>query len=147
MRLWTIHPQYLDARGLVALWREALLAQQVLRGITKGYRHHPQLARFRASADPLAAIASYLGGIFEEAQQRGYCFDSRKIPLLRASEPMEETKGQLLYEWRHLQQKLKVREFARYRHCRSLKAPIPHPLFRIVAGEVQTWERVRKYAS
>ena len=144
MRLWTLHPQYLDARGLVALWREALLAQQVLRGITKGYRHHPQLARFRVSADPVAAIASYLGGIFEEAERRSYSFDFRKIPLLRLSEPMEETNGQLLYEWRHLQQKLKMRELARYKACRSLTAPIPHPLFRIVAGNVQSWERVRK---
>jgi len=25
MRLWTLHPKYLDARGLVALWREGLL--------------------------------------------------------------------------------------------------------------------------
>jgi len=31
MRLWTIHPKYLDRQGLLALWREALLAQKVLR--------------------------------------------------------------------------------------------------------------------
>ena len=41
MRLWTLHPQYLDPRGLVALWREALLAQKVLLGRTRGYRAHP----------------------------------------------------------------------------------------------------------
>ncbi len=34
MRLWTLHPKYLDPRGLVALWREALFAQAVLRGWT-----------------------------------------------------------------------------------------------------------------
>ena len=56
MRLWSLHPKYLDARGLVALWREALLAQAVLRGETRGYRHHPQLARF----DDVGAIAQYL---------------------------------------------------------------------------------------
>jgi hypothetical protein len=43
MRLWSLHPQYLDPQGLVALWREALLAQAVLRGKTRGYKHHPQL--------------------------------------------------------------------------------------------------------
>ena len=43
MRLWSIHPRYLDSMGLVALWREALLAQAVLRGETKGYKFHPQL--------------------------------------------------------------------------------------------------------
>ena len=143
MRLWTLHPRYLDARGLVALWREALLAQEVLRGNTKGYQHHPQLARFRTARDPSAAIASYLRGVFEEAQRRGYAFDARKIPRLRRSRAMKETRGQLLYEWKHLQEKLKVRDLARYKECRSLKVPAPHPLFRIVAGDVQPWERVR----
>jgi hypothetical protein len=32
MRLWSLHPEYLDANGLVALWREALLAQAFLQG-------------------------------------------------------------------------------------------------------------------
>jgi hypothetical protein len=27
MRIWTVHPRYLDPKGLVAAWREALLAQ------------------------------------------------------------------------------------------------------------------------
>ena len=143
MRLWTLHPRYLDARGLVALWREALLAQEVLRGNTKGYRHHPQLTRFQTATDSFAAIASYLRIVFEEAQNRGYAFDVRKIPHLRQSKPIEETRGQLLYEWKHLHQKLKVRDLARYEQCQSVKTPAPHPLFRIVAGDVQPWERVR----
>jgi hypothetical protein len=143
MRLWTLHPQYLDARGLVALWREALLAEKVLRGATKGYRHHPQLARFRASADPCAAIASYLRAVFEEAEARKYSFDFCKIQNLTASKPIEETKGQLLYEWAHLQRKLKVRDLARHDECRLVKVPVPHPLFRIVAGKVRSWERLR----
>ena len=63
MRLWTLHPKYLDAQGLVALWREGLLARAVLRGMTKGYRHHPQLQRFRAHASPRAAINLYLEGV------------------------------------------------------------------------------------
>lgn len=32
MRLWSLHPSYLDAVGLVALWREGLLARKVLQG-------------------------------------------------------------------------------------------------------------------
>jgi hypothetical protein len=119
------------------------LAQAVLRGATKGYQHHPQLVRFRTAADPLAAIASYLCAVFEEAQCRGYAFDARKIPHLRLSKPIKETRGQLLYELSHLQQKLKVRDLTRYGKCRSLKVLAPHPLFRIVAGDVQPWERVR----
>ena len=53
MCLWSLHPKYRDRAGLTAVWREAPLAQQVLRCTTRGYRHHPQLARFRAQADPL----------------------------------------------------------------------------------------------
>jgi len=33
MRLWSLHPRYLDAKGLVALWREGLLAQKVLAAV------------------------------------------------------------------------------------------------------------------
>jgi hypothetical protein len=49
MRLWSVHPKYLDARGLVALWREGLLAQAVLRGRTSGYVRHPQLRKISLS--------------------------------------------------------------------------------------------------
>ena len=62
MRLWSLHPQYLDPKGLVSLWREGLLAQAVIAGQTRGYRHHPQLARFLQSSDPRGVIA---GGIAE----------------------------------------------------------------------------------
>src|SRR5579862_5032823 len=79
MRLWTLHPKYLDAKGLVALWREALLAQKVLRGKTKGYRHHPQLARFKAHENPVVALAAYLREVHKEAKRRGYAFDGSKI--------------------------------------------------------------------
>jgi len=59
MRLWSLHPSYLDPQGLVAVWREGLLAQAVLRGQTTGYTRHPQLARFRG-AGALGAMAAYL---------------------------------------------------------------------------------------
>src|SRR5690349_6543850 len=106
MRLWTLHPRYLDGRGLVALWREALLAQKVLQGGTKGYRAHPQLLRFRGSADPEAAIASYLVVVAEEAARRGYPFEADKIGSRRFPGTIRTNRGQLLYEWRHLQEKL-----------------------------------------
>lgn len=142
MRLWTLHPRYLDSKGLVALWREALLAQKVLRGETKGYRHHPQLVRFRASSNPQAPIAKYLAGVHEEAERRGYAFDADKIATSRFLGMLVATKGQLLYEWRHLMRKLQQRDPVIHKRIRSLKAPAPHPLFRIVAGDVEEWERV-----
>jgi hypothetical protein len=143
MRLWTLHPCYLDAQGLVALWREALLAQKVLQGATKGYQQHPQLSRFRATADPCAAIASFLAGVLEEAERRGYAFDARKIAETRLPGVIEATQGQLLYEWSHLQRKLQQRDPVRWKSCRAVKVPTPHPLFRVVAGKVEAWERVR----
>ena len=79
MRLWTLHPRHLDAAGLVALWREALLAQAVLLGRTRGYTRHPQLQRFRAAADPVASIGAYLRVVADEATSRGYAFDATRI--------------------------------------------------------------------
>jgi len=143
MRLWTLHPKYLDARGLVALWREALLAQKVLRGATRGYRHHPQLRRFTASADPPAALAAYLAGVREESVRRGYQFDASKIGRRRFRGRLKETRGQLLYEWRHFKKKLKLRDPKRLRDLATMKIPAPHPLFKIVPGPVRDWEKVR----
>jgi len=143
MRLWTLHPKYLDARGLVALWREALLAQKVLRGATRGYRHHPQLRRFTASADPPAALAAYLAGVQEESVRRGYRFDASKIGRRRFRGRLKETRGQLLYDWRHLKRKWKLRDPKRLRDLATMKIPAPHPLFKIVPGPVRDWEKVR----
>jgi len=141
MRLWTLHPRYLDPKGLVAAWREALLAQKVISGATKGYRHHPQLARFQEQTDPRAAIATFLVGLADEAQSRGYHFDTRKISRRRFSGQIEETSGQLLYEWEHLKAKLRVRAPQIANQLRSVRVPEHHPLFRVVPGDVRDWER------
>jgi hypothetical protein len=141
MRLWTLHPCYLDAKGLVAAWREALLAQKVLQGGTRGYRNHPQLLRFRASADPESAIALFLHGLAAEAERRGYAFDVGKIPATRTAVKIRETRGQLDYEWAHLQRKLRLRSPEVARQWRDVAKPKPHPLFRIVPGTVRDWEK------
>lgn len=142
MRLWTLHPQYLDAKGLVALWREGLLAKAVLEGNTRGYRNHPQLIRFREQADPHGFLCAYLREILAEAQRRGYHFAADKLPAKKqAVAPAEESKGQLEYEWQHLKHKLAHRDMARYRELSAVKDPVPHPLFRIVPGGVKSWER------
>lgn len=143
MRIWTLHPKYLDRQGLLALWREGLLAQAVLSGKTRGYRHHPQLERFRKQQDPVAAMATYLAAVHSEAVRRGYVFNARKINKRRIPHHMVETSGQLLYEWRHLQTKLTKRDSAVLAECAKVKTPYPHPLFRIVAGRVQDWEKRR----
>jgi hypothetical protein len=144
MRLWTLHPKYLDARGLVALWREALLAQQVLRGRTKGYRRHPQLARFLSQPRPVASIARYLAAVHLESRARGYRFDRSKIGRVGRASRLAETEGQLLHEWSHLKRKLRERNVALYRRLRRVPVPDPHPMFRIIKGDARSWELARK---
>jgi len=131
----------LDPQGLVAAWREALLAQKVLAGATQGYRHHPQLIRFQAQADPSAAIATFLAGLADEAQRRGYHFDATKISSRRFRGKISETSGQLHYEWEHLQAKLRTRAPKLAQDFRDIISPEPHPLFRIIPGDVRDWEK------
>lgn len=142
MRLWSLHPRYLDARGLVALWREALLARAVLKGETRGYTRHPQLERFRQHPTPLSAINSYLAAVHEEASARGYSFDRSKIGPVRPRVSIVTTTGQRSYEWTHLMGKLERRDPDRRRRLGRIRTPECHPLFRCVRGDVETWERV-----
>lgn len=143
MRLWSLHPQYLDSQGLVALWREGLLAQKVLLGETRGYRHHPQLERFKEKNDPVLAIGTYLQHIAAEAEARGYDFDRSKIVKARrgSAKIMRVSRGQLKFEFEHLKAKLKVRAPKRFAEVRSLKTVRPHPSFRTCAGAKAPWER------
>jgi len=141
MRLWSLHPKYLDSQGLVALWREALLAQAVLRGETRGYRSHPQLDRFKGHAEPLAAIALYLEGIHAEARSRGYRFDKNKIGPAQKAEQIPVTAGQMAYEWEWLLEKLKTRDAELYHKWSDMEEPEAHPAFTVRAGGVEPWER------
>lgn len=145
MRLWSLHPRYLDRQGLTACWREALLAQAVLRGLTKGYRNHPQLLRFKEQDDPLGCIAAFLDHVQREAARRGYTFDRARIhnPPAKLPTKIPVTKGQLQYEANHLLRKLAARSPDWLAGCDLCAASArPHPLFRIVAGPVAAWEIV-----
>ena len=142
MRLWTLHPVYLDARGLTACWREALLAQKVLSGLTQGYRHHPQLQRFRQSGDPIAAIRYYLLVLWQEANRRAYRFDLSRIDTPAGTPPdIPVTAGQLAFEKRHLLSKLSKRAPRQAETLEKTESPLPHPLFSIHEGPVEEWEK------
>ncbi|HEU4773705.1 MAG TPA: pyrimidine dimer DNA glycosylase/endonuclease V [Lysobacter sp.] len=141
MRLWSLHPKYLDPQGLVALWREALLAKAVLRGDTRGYRSHPQLERFKAHPHPRLAINSYLAAVHEEATRRGYAFDRSKLGPVRAIHRVPVSSGQVAREWLHLQQKLGARSPSVLAQWSGVAKPTCHPLFRQRPGPVASWER------
>lgn len=146
MRLWTLHPAYLDRQGLTALWREGLLAQAVLAGRTQGYTRHPQLDRFRGER-AIERVGAYLRAVAEEAAGRGYRYDVARIDH-RAAETVgwvNVTSGQVAFEWAHLMTKLEGRspELARRwvdeeteRHGIRV-----HPLFRVTPGPIADWER------
>jgi len=143
VRLWSLHPRYLDRRGLVACWREGLLAQAVLTGRATGYGHHPQLVRFRAAPDPLAAIADYLRALAAEGDRRGYRFDRARIGPAAGAAPLPVTEGQLRFEWAHLRAKVERREPSWLARLASSPRglPDPHPLFVVEPGPLAEWER------
>lgn len=142
MRLWSLHPKYLDPQGLNALWREALLARAVIRGKTRGYRHHPQLQRFRLHPHPRLAINAYLAAVHAEAERRGYRFDRSRFGPVRVVQRIPVSTGQLAHEWCHLQGKLSARSPALHARWASVVTPACHPLFRRRAGAIAAWERV-----
>ena len=142
MRLWSIDPAQLDRIALVACWREALLAQKVLAGETRGYTKHPQLARFRDQPDPQAAIGSYLAGLADEATARGYRFDRTKIrcQLPPGHPPLSVTEGQIAYEWAHLLGKTVTRA-PEWHNNIVTQTPRVYPLFTVIPGPKAEWER------
>jgi hypothetical protein len=142
MRLWSIHPSYLDAKGLVALWREGLLARKVLQGHTRGYRHHSQLIRFKAQKHPVHSIECYLWAVYDESIKRGYHFDVSKLSKRSHCDLIPVTDGQLRVEFAHLHHKLKQRDLAQSYKIQSVKEPQAHPLFTVVPGDIEPWEKV-----
>jgi hypothetical protein len=140
MRLWSIHPRYLDSKGLVALWREGLLAQQVLRGDTEGYKNHPQLNRFKSLPNSVSAIRRYLHFVHREALARSYNFDQSKIGVSRSKARIDIGTGQIAYEAQHLLRKLKLRDPERYAATVTADAFQAHPMFDIVEGPIADWE-------
>lgn len=144
MRLWSIHPQYLDSKGLVACWREGLLARKVLKGKTKGYRKHPQLDRFKSSFNSIRTLDSYLFEIFKEAEKRGFNFKRKKIGNRLWKTKIPITSGQIQYEFKHLLAKIKKRDYKHYKKIKKVKLPKPNPVFFIVKGKIETWERTHK---
>ena len=140
MRIWSLHPIYLDTKGLVALWRETLLAKHVLEGRTKGYKNHPQLIRFKKTDAPLATINLYLAAVYTEATRRNYQFDKTKIDWSFSPTQLPVTQGQLAYEKEHLLAKLKIRASANYEFLALTAQVQTHPLFEIVEGGIESWE-------
>ena len=143
MRLWSIHPKYLDTKGLVAVWRESLLAKKVLEGKTKGYKNHPQLIRFINSDNSMESINQYLYGIYEESVIRKYNFDLSKLYEINSKrvELTVNTK-QIEYEFELLKSKLKKRNLNKYNEIQNTPIIELHPFFIRITGEIENWEKI-----
>lgn len=142
IRLWSLHPVYLDKKGLIALWREALLAQKVLLGLTKGYRYHPQLNRFKECHNPSGVIAFYLLEVYREAVRRGYAFNEDKIGWVQ-EDLLPLKRGQLFFEYYWLQKKLRKRSLSSLEGLPPPHLLQPHPLFYLVEGGQEEWEKIK----
>lgn len=143
MRIWSLHPSLLDSKGLVALWRETLLAQKVLQGATKGYKNHAQLYRFKNLANPIQAISNYLWHVHEEALLRQYNFDASKIACAKTdciSIPVNQR--QVAFEFSHLKNKLEKRDPEKLGVIKDIQDVPLHPLFSAIPGEIELWEKV-----
>ncbi len=138
MRIWSLHPKHLDTKGLVALWRETLLAKHVLEGKTKGYKNHPQLNRFKEIG--LDAINQYLSIVYLDSVSREYKFDKNKINWNFEPKKITVTNGQIDYEVKHLLSKLSVRDITKYNELKSNTDFEIHPIFEVVDGGIEDWE-------
>jgi hypothetical protein len=125
------------------VWRESLLAQKVLNGKTRGYKNHPQLRRFYSHSQPRKAIGNYLREVWKESKMRGYNFNQTMIEVEGPAKRIPLNLGQLRYEFDLLRAKLKKRNRVKYHKLPSAANARPHPLFRIVEGEVEEWEKVK----
>jgi hypothetical protein len=132
--------------GLIAAWREGLLAKKVLEGKTKGYKKHPQLVRFKEHESPMNAIDAYLLEIYKESKIRGYNFDENKIKdakFAKLQNKIPITSGQIRFEFTHLLNKLKFRDREKYNEIKSVKCIEANPIFVVVEGKVAAWEKIK----
>lgn len=141
MRIWPLHPKYLDSKGLVALWRETLLAKHVLEGKTKGYKNHPQLNRFKAMKNPIEVLNQYVSEVYFEASRRNYNFDKQNINWNFKKNKMNVTIGQLTFEVTQLLNKLHYRDINKYEEIKTKLTFETHPLFKQIDGTVENWEK------
>lgn len=143
MRLWSIHPRYLDRQGLTALWREGLGALTSIKP-GKGYHNHPQLDRFKKSNHQELLLQYYMRKVLWEAEARGYKFDASKLKPLRIPSSREQipvTRGQIEFEMKHLYKKMKERSIPQFSKNIKPKNVILNDCFYMIEGDIEPWEK------
>jgi hypothetical protein len=138
MCLWSLHPEYQDPRGLVALWREALWCRRFSE-VKGAVMSPPSIGSFSGFGVARRPLPRYLYVVYAEAERRGYHFDVQRIPSEGHVDCVEVTHGQLAYEREYLKQSCN-RSPSWLTSIESASIPKPHPLFCIVSGTVAEWE-------
>jgi hypothetical protein len=157
VRLWSIHPEYLDRMGLLGLWREALLAQQVLHGETENYKNHSHMQRFYAlpKEDAMQYMSDYLFFVWQEGKLRGYKLNVNHIKDPRNGGSLSGSprklftvsSGQLALEYQILCMRTRNRD---HKHFLGLEdkypshrmwVPKPNPVFTLIHGRKEEWEK------
>lgn len=130
MSLWSVHPRYLDNKGLISAWNRGLQLQKQLSTEPARNTGNSQLIMFSRQEKPLHAIGSYLSFIASEGCRRGYKFTHEKILYPNFDEELLPIDSeQLRSENQMLQNRLKTRDKNRYQQLSSQSWPETHPLF------------------
>lgn len=149
MRLWSLHPSFLDRQGLLGQWREAIQAKNALLNPDhpSNIWHARQLQRFKESPAPMRNIAIFLHVVADEMILRGYHPNVSLIPYYPEKIPhyISVTSGQVDYEIKFLQAKLEKRNptfLPRLWNIRLLMFNQLNPVFKEVGGDIEPWEKL-----
>lgn len=151
MRIWSFHPKYLDKQGLSRAINEGIAGNKALRKTGEGYppswEKHSQLERFKTTAIPGIYSQLYLDRLFM-IKYNSWMLETNQEPFFDDIEnpypKLKVTIGQLKYEWQRYLKKISKRSPKLYEELKSIELPEPHPLFNIIDGDVESWEKVKQ---
>lgn len=156
MRLWTIHPKYLDGKRLTSQWKEGIQMMHIWKEIGEnpepakrlGYVSHPQVRRLSNLLVADSGLISlllhqHLTAVHEESVQRSYSFNKKLIddlaPDCKNAPKVYVTMGQVAYEFALMA--TKNNEWSQkvaidpYMLC--------NPIFQVVSGSIESWEKTK----
>ena len=81
--------------------------------------------------------------VYKEACARGYKFDVAKVGKFDAENlsKIAVTRGQIEYEFRFLQEKLKLRDLKKYKENLNVKNIEISTIFTKIDGDIELWEK------
>jgi hypothetical protein len=141
MRIWSIHPKYLDSKELLNLWNETIQAKNEFLTKFSGHFSNKQLERFLDLKNPLEAINSYMSSIYREAVKRDFSVDDSFMDWdFDDSIQIPVTAGQISHEISKLKSRLRERDEKKLQKLNGRTFLELHPIFYSVPGTIEEWE-------